>query len=49
MTHLVPNDEVLKSLTDKVVVLTGGSTGIGREAVKLFHGNVDPHRVLDPD
>ena len=40
MTHLVLDDEVLRSLKDRVVVLTGGSTGIGREAVKLLQGRV---------
>ena len=40
MTHLVLNNSLLKSLQDKVVVFTGGSTGIGREAVKIFIGTL---------
>ena len=37
MTHIVLNQDLVKTLQDKVVVLTGGSTGIGRAAVELFH------------
>jgi len=29
---------LLPTLKDKVVVLTGGATGIGRSAVEQFHG-----------
>lgn len=29
---------LLATLRDKVVVLTGGATGIGRSAVEQFHG-----------
>lgn len=29
---------LLATLKDKVVVLTGGATGIGRSAVEQFHG-----------
>jgi NAD(P)-dependent dehydrogenase (short-subunit alcohol dehydrogenase family) len=37
MTHVIPNEELARTaLRDKVVVLTGGSTGIGRAAVELF-------------
>jgi NAD(P)-dependent dehydrogenase (short-subunit alcohol dehydrogenase family) len=39
MTHLVLNEELARTaLRDKVVVLTGGSTGIGRAAVEMFAG-----------
>lgn len=38
MTHVVLNEELARTLRDKVVVLTGGSTGIGRAAVELFVG-----------
>lgn len=39
MTHLVLNEELARAaLKDKVVVLTGGSTGIGRAAVGMFAG-----------
>ncbi|CZR63059.1 related to 3-hydroxyacyl-CoA dehydrogenase [Phialocephala subalpina] len=37
MAHITFNPELLSTLKDKVVVLTGGATGIGREAVKQFH------------
>lgn len=37
MAHLVLDPALLSSLSDKVVVLTGGATGIGRSAVTLFH------------
>ncbi|KAL2862400.1 uncharacterized protein BJX67DRAFT_366397 [Aspergillus lucknowensis] len=37
MAHLVLNPSLLSTLQNKVVVLTGGSTGIGRSAVTLFH------------
>lgn len=42
MAHITFNPELLSALKDKVVVLTGGATGIGREAVKLFHGSLLP-------
>lgn len=35
MTHLELNHELLRTLKDKVVVLTGGSTGIGRSVIEL--------------
>lgn len=38
MTQVVLNEELARTLRDKVVVLTGGSTGIGRAAVELFVG-----------
>jgi len=37
MAQITFNPELLSTLKDKVVVLTGGATGIGREAVKQFH------------
>ncbi|KAL4778189.1 hypothetical protein BJX76DRAFT_156826 [Aspergillus varians] len=37
MAHLVLDPSLLPTLRDKVVVLTGGATGIGRSAVNLFH------------
>ncbi|KAL4946514.1 hypothetical protein BDV06DRAFT_86837 [Aspergillus oleicola] len=37
MAHLVLDPSLLSTLQDKVVVLTGGATGIGREVVTLFH------------
>lgn len=37
MAHLVLDQALLSSLNDKVVVITGGATGIGRSAVTLFH------------
>ncbi|KAE8454624.1 hypothetical protein EG329_000247 [Mollisiaceae sp. DMI_Dod_QoI] len=37
MAHITFNPDLLTTLKDKVVVLTGGATGIGREAVKQFH------------
>jgi NAD(P)-dependent dehydrogenase (short-subunit alcohol dehydrogenase family) len=38
MVHVQFNPELLSSLNDKVVVLTGGATGIGRSAVIQFAG-----------
>jgi 2-phosphoglycerate kinase len=40
MAHIQFDSRLLDALKDKVVVLTGGATGIGRSAVKLFHGNL---------
>ncbi|KAF8860205.1 NAD(P)-binding protein [Acephala macrosclerotiorum] len=37
MAHITFNLELLSTLKDKVVVLAGGATGIGREAIKQFH------------
>ncbi|KAF9894857.1 hypothetical protein FE257_004478 [Aspergillus nanangensis] len=37
MTHVQIHAPLLESLQGKVVVLTGGSTGIGRSAVEQFH------------
>ncbi|KAL4871445.1 hypothetical protein BDV12DRAFT_28736 [Aspergillus spectabilis] len=37
MAHLTLNPSLLSTLKDKVVVLTGGATGIGRSAATLFH------------
>ncbi|GES64174.1 putative 15-hydroxyprostaglandin dehydrogenase [Aspergillus terreus] len=37
MTHVQIRPSLLNTLKDKVVVLTGGSTGIGRCAVEQFH------------
>ncbi|KAL2823781.1 hypothetical protein BDW59DRAFT_173253 [Aspergillus cavernicola] len=37
MAHLVLDPSLLPTLQDKVVVLTGGATGIGRSAAILFH------------
>ncbi|KAN0089093.1 putative 15-hydroxyprostaglandin dehydrogenase [Hyaloscypha variabilis] len=37
MAHLQINPSLLSTLKDKVVVLTGGATGIGRSTVRLFH------------
>ena len=49
------NDELARKLQDKVVVLTGGSTGIGRAAVEMFVGECScslrceqKHTVLGP-
>jgi NADP-dependent 3-hydroxy acid dehydrogenase YdfG len=39
MAHIEFNPALLATLKDKVVVLTGGASGIGRSAVKYFHGN----------
>lgn len=36
MTHLQFEPELLESLADKVVILTGAATGIGRSAVQQF-------------
>ncbi|KAF2009811.1 putative 15-hydroxyprostaglandin dehydrogenase [Aaosphaeria arxii CBS 175.79] len=36
MVHVQFNPELLSTLQDKVVVLTGGATGIGRSAVEQF-------------
>lgn len=38
MVHVQFNPELLSTLKDKVVVLTGGATGIGRSAVAQFAG-----------
>ena len=38
MTHIQLNPLLLGSLSDKVVVLTGGATGIGRATVKQLCG-----------
>lgn len=40
MTHLEVSNDLLSSLKDKVVVITGGATGIGKAAVTMFssHG-----------
>lgn len=38
MVHVQFDPELLSTLKDKVVVLTGGATGIGRSAVTQFHG-----------
>lgn len=44
MTHVILNEELARTaLRDKVVVLTGGSTGIGRAAVELFLGEFQIH------
>jgi hypothetical protein len=32
------NPSLLETLKDRVVVLTGGAMGVGRSAVKQFHG-----------
>ncbi|KAF2179694.1 putative 15-hydroxyprostaglandin dehydrogenase [Zopfia rhizophila CBS 207.26] len=37
MVHVQFNPELASTLNDKVVVLTGGATGIGRAAVTQFH------------
>jgi len=37
MTRFDPDPQALSTLKDKVVVLTGGSTGIGAATVKLLH------------
>ncbi|KAL4950325.1 hypothetical protein BDW69DRAFT_59421 [Aspergillus filifer] len=37
MAHLSLDPSLLSTLQDKVVVLTGGATGIGREIITLFH------------
>lgn len=34
MTHLILEPSLLGTLADKVVVLTGGATGIGRSTVQ---------------
>ncbi|TVY82963.1 Short-chain dehydrogenase reductase 3b [Lachnellula suecica] len=39
MTHIEFDPSLLETLKDKVVVLTGGATGIGRAAVHLYHEN----------
>lgn len=48
MAHIIFNPALLSTLKDKVVVLTGGATGIGREAVKLLHGTSSPSTFFDP-
>ena len=47
MAHLKLNPSLLATLNNKVVVLTGGATGIGRATVKLFH-RVSPSLPLHP-
>jgi len=42
MAHLSINPDLLSTLKDKVVVLTGGATGIGRSTVRLFHRAFSP-------
>jgi len=42
MTHLQLNQELLATLKDKVVVLTGGATGIGRATVEQFNSKANP-------
>ncbi|KUJ09442.1 putative estradiol 17 beta-dehydrogenase [Mollisia scopiformis] len=37
MAQITFNPDLLSTLKDKIVVLTGGATGIGLEAVKQFH------------
>ncbi|KAI9370414.1 hypothetical protein BJX61DRAFT_535665 [Aspergillus egyptiacus] len=37
MAHLILDPSLLPAIKDKVVVLTGGATGIGRSTVTLFH------------
>ncbi|KAL2075387.1 hypothetical protein VTL71DRAFT_330 [Oculimacula yallundae] len=39
MTHVQANKSLFSKLQDKVVVITGGSTGIGKCAVKQFRAN----------
>ncbi|KAH8676556.1 hypothetical protein BGZ60DRAFT_562212 [Tricladium varicosporioides] len=39
MAHVEYDSIFLKSLREKVVVLTGGASGIGKAAVKIFHNN----------
>ena len=39
MAHLTINQALLATLHDKVVVLTGGSTGIGAATVSLLHSH----------
>lgn len=41
MVHVRFNSELLSTLEGKVVVLTGGATGIGRSAVTQFVGKFD--------
>lgn len=48
MAHITFNPLLLSTLKDKVVVLTGGATGIGREAVKLFHGTPSLSPIFSP-
>ncbi|KAK5163803.1 uncharacterized protein LTR77_010477 [Saxophila tyrrhenica] len=36
MAHYAPSEETFTTLKDKVVVITGGSTGIGAATVKLL-------------
>ena len=38
MTYIEFNTSLLQAARDKVVVLTGGASGIGKAAVKQFHG-----------
>lgn len=45
MALLELDGSLLSTLKDKVVVLTGGATGIGRETVRLFHGKHSQHHV----
>jgi NAD(P)-dependent dehydrogenase (short-subunit alcohol dehydrogenase family) len=45
MTRFEPNPEALQELKSKVVVLTGGSTGIGAATVRLLH-SVGAHVVF---
>lgn len=38
MTHIHFDPSLLESLNDKVVVLTGGATGIGRSCIQQLCG-----------